>query len=112
MSLLKRLFIKKFVPSDKRVFFCPFYGFQKCGNLLLDGEGNGCGLIEDRLTPCIYELQKKPNNWMRCCRFGTLETAHKFIKAGYKSSLKIFPHEIKEGKGLSFKQWLKYFERM
>lgn len=99
----------KFVPDKNRKFICPFYGFQKVPFALLDGEGNGCGLLEHQLSPCRYDLHGGPVPITQCSCFENEDIAREFIAAGKKSKIRVFPHEIKEGKGLSFKNWMRYF---
>jgi hypothetical protein len=56
----------KDVPFSVRQCKCPFYGFVRVRECLVDNEGNGCGLVGGN-RPCLMETTfRETPNWSKC----------------------------------------------
>jgi hypothetical protein len=81
---------KEVVNFPVRECKCPFYGFVRVGEYLMDNQGNGCGLVGGN-RPCLMETSfKETPDWGKCgLGNGRLEK----IEASLVN-FSIFPNEL------------------
>ena len=90
---------------------CPFYGFHKAMNLLIDSKGNQCALIPSSDNSCRMEVYAKMiPNW-NLCSFDTLPVQMELEKIA--DSTLVFPREEIPfekipGIDLTLRDWMKY----
>ena len=84
---------------------CPFYGFNIIlnRNLMIDTEGNQCGLIGDSYAPCQMEVHGDKPDW-KACPINTRERMGKLDLI--KDAVVVIPRGLQKGTSLS--HWMDY----
>jgi|TARA_Y100000034_G_C6856201_1_gene389133 hypothetical protein len=84
---------------------CPFYGFKIKNGLMMNSQGNQCGLKE-RYNPCMMKTSGEDPSWNACPYFDAKKLRDKLEELG--GVLRVFPEELGE-EGLPFRAWMRYF---
>ena len=94
--------------TEKVRYTCPFYGFIRYENIMLDQEGNQCALKSPSLSPCFMEINNQIPEWNKCT-INPLESGGSWL-IDSADNMRVQPNEFKN-KTLSLKDWIKYVMR-
>ncbi len=95
--------------KEKKRTKCPFYGFHRASNVLIDQDGNQCAL-EFGYTPCHMEMSGTEPDFMTCPFFYSNEGRRTFLCSCEKAKVRVFAEEFRpDGKdawdGIPFASW-------
>ena len=87
---------------------CPFYGFARLEDALMDSRGNQCALAVDSFSPCRMEAYKKESPCWEKCFYNTLSNVQAITEIIEDST--VFPNEMesKTNRGVPMSEWYRH----